>query len=214
MSLSLELITSTLQTITMVGVSFIISLLCGVPLGMLLILTKHKLLTKKSGLYRTLSVVLNIIRSIPFIILMVAIIPLTRLIVGTSIGTIAAIIPLAFAATPFVARIVENALASQAEGLLETGVAMGATPLQIITRILLPESAAQLIRGFTLTLITLIGYSAMAGAVGGGGLGDFAIRYGYERFDTAIMTMTICILIFLVQALQWTGDALAKHFTR
>lgn len=214
MSLSNELITSTLQTITMVGTSFIISLFCGIPLGILLILTKHQLLQQKNSFYRSLSVLLNIIRSIPFIILMVAIIPLTRRIVGTSIGTIAAIIPLAFAAIPFVARIVENALSSQAEGLLETGVAMGATPFQIVTRILLPESAAQLIRGFTLTLITLIGYSAMAGAVGGGGLGDFAIRYGYERFDTGIMVVTICILIFLVQILQWAGDALAKHFTR
>ena len=214
MSLTNELINSTLETGQMVSISFIISLMIGTPLGILLTVTRNDLLLKKNKLYCCLTIIVNIIRSIPFIILMVAVIPLTRFIVGTSIGTSATIVPLALAAIPFVGRIVENALCSQSDGLVETGVAMGASPLQIIIHILLPESLPNLARGFTLTLITLIGYSAMAGAVGGGGLGAFAIQYGYEQFNTNIMIITILILIFIVQILQWCGDKISHILTK
>lgn len=201
------------QTVLMVLVSCILAVLLGIPLGIILLVTRKDHLLPHPKLNRILGLMTNGLRSIPFIILMVAIIPFTRLLVGTSIGTAAAIVPLTLAAIPFVGRIVETALAQVPWGLIEAAQSMGATALQIIYKILLPEAAATIIRGITLTLIALVGYSAMAGVVGGGGLGDLAIRYGYQRFEISIMLMTIAILIFFVQVLQMLGDWFANRVT-
>ena len=153
------------------------------------------------------------VRSIPFIILLVAITPFTRLIIGTSIGTTAAMVPLAVSAIPFFARLVESAMNEVSYGLIEAGLAMGATVFQIVYKILIPESRATIIRGITLMLITLVGYSAMAGAIGGGGLGNVAITYGYERFEINIMIATVVILIVMVQLIQWCGDYIARKLS-
>lgn len=201
------------QTILMVALSCAMAVLLGVPLGIILLVTRKKHIIPHPAVNRFLSIVANGVRSIPFIILMVAIIPFTRWVVGTSIGTIAAIVPLTLAAIPFVARIVEGALEQVPIGLTEAAQSMGATPLQIIYKVLLPESLPVIVRGITLTLIALVGYSAMAGVVGGGGLGDLAVRYGYQRFDITIMLLTIVILILFVQGLQMGGDWIAKRFT-
>lgn len=201
------------ETLLMVLISCAVAVLLGVPLGVILLITgKHHLLPSPR-LNKILGLITNGVRSIPFIILMVAIIPLTRLLVGTSIGTAAATVPLTLAAIPFVGRIVEAAMEQVPWGLVEAALAMGATPLQIIYKVLLPESLPTIIRGITLTLIALIGYSAMAGVIGGGGLGDLAIRYGYQRFDIHVMLWTIAILILLVQLLQMTGDLIARKLT-
>ncbi len=206
------LLNATLQTLYMVGFSALLSAFFGIPLGILLSTSKQGGLIEHSLLYRTLSGIVNIIRSIPFIILVVAIIPLTRLLVGTSIGNNAAIVPLTLGAIPFIARITENALSEISSGLIEAGKTMGANPMQIIVRILLPEALPALINGITLTLITLVGYSAMAGAVGAGGLGYLAISYGYEQFNAQIMLLTVVILVGLVQLFQWGGDHLSAKF--
>lgn len=214
MNLTTELFNSTITTCYMVGVASAICFLFGLPLGIYLFLGNHNLFSVNRWLHKVVSYINNAARSLPFIILMIAVIPLTRLLVGTSIGSTAAIVPLSLAAIPFFARITQSALQGVPVGLIEAGLVIGATPLQIITKILLAESWPSLIRGFTLTIIALIGYSAMAGAIGGGGLGDFAIRYGYQRFNTEIMVITIILLIAIVQALQSCGDALAKKLTR
>ena len=158
-----------------------------------------------------LGTLVNIGRSVPFIILLVAIIPFTRFIVGTSIGTIAAIVPLTVGAIPFVARLIEGALIEVPFGLQEAAQAMGAKPLQIIQKVLLPEALPGIINGLTITLVTLVNYSAMAGAIGGGGLGDVGIRYGYQRFDPTVMLITVVILVLLVQLIQGLGDRLVKY---
>ena len=206
----LPLLKALWETLYMVFASGAIAMLLGLPLGIALFVTRPAQLLAHANLYRLLNVIVNILRSIPFIILMIAIIPLTRFIVGTSIGTTAAIIPLAVGAFPFMARVVENALIEVPYGLIEASQAMGASPLQIITKVLLPEGRASIVNGITLMLVTLIGYSAMAGAVGGGGLGDLAIRYGYERFEVRVMIATVAVLIVLVQLIQWLGNGIAK----
>ena len=205
---------ATIETIYMVAVSGVFSVLVGTPLGLLLLMTKRHGVAPKPLFNRSMNMAVNIVRAIPFIILLVALIPLTHLIVGSSIGTTAAIVPLTIGAIPFVARIVENALLEVGTGLIEAGHSMGATPLQIMTRVLLPEALPSMINGITVTLITLVGYSAMAGAVGGGGLGSVAINYGYQRFNTSVILATIVILVLLVYAIQFIGDRLAaklKH---
>ena len=207
------LLNSTRETLYMVSSAGLISIALGLPLGIFLYINTQPEFQPRSILKVFANTVVNVIRSIPFIILMVAILPFTRLIMGTGIGTSAAIVPLACAATPFFARITETALLNLPSGLLESSIAMGATKQQIIIRILLPESAADLVRGITLMLITLIGYSAMAGAIGGGGLGSLAIQYGYQRFDTFIMASTTLILVCIVQILQVCGNTLAKKLT-
>jgi D-methionine transport system permease protein len=201
------------QTILMVLISCLVAVLLGAPLGVILLITGKNHLLPRPRLNKMLGLITNGVRSIPFIILMVAIIPLTRFLVGTSIGTAAATVPLTLAAIPFVGRIVEAAMEQVPWGLVEAAQAMGATPLQIIYKVLLPESLPTITRGITLTLIALIGYSAMAGVIGGGGLGDLAIRYGYQRFDIRVMLWTIAILILLVQLLQMTGDFIARKLT-
>lgn len=209
-SLLFELILSTGETLYMVLVSGLLAMLFGLPLGVLLFSTRQANLLPWPLLNKSLSLIINMARSIPFIILMLAIIPVTRFIVGTSIGTSAAIVPLSLAAIPFFARMVENNLNQLPSGLIETGLAMGATTWQIPS-ILLTEALPGIIGTLTTTFITLVGYSAMAGAVGGGGLGDLAIRYGYQRFEATVMILTIAILIVLVQGLQHLGDYWAKR---
>lgn len=211
MNLLFELFNATFETLYMVFVSGVLALLMGLPLGVLLFSTRQINLWPKPMLNKSLSFIVNMMRSIPFIILMLAIIPLTRFLVGTSIGTSAAIVPLTLATIPYIARMIENNLNQLPNGLIETGQAMGATTWQLIPAILLNEALPGMISTLTTVLITLIGYSAMAGAVGGGGLGDLAIRYGYQRFDARIMALTIVILIVLVQAIQHLGDYWAKR---
>lgn len=213
MTLSL-LLNATLETFYMVLISSIIATLIGLPLGIFLYVTRKHSIAEHTLLHQLLAAIVNIMRSIPFIILMVAIIPLTRLLVGTSIGTNAAIVPLSLGAMPFIARIVENALLEVPKGLIEAATAMGANGTQIVRKVLIPEALPGIIHGLTLTVISLVGYSAMAGAVGGGGLGDLAIRYGYHRFDTKIMLITIIIMVILVQLIQWSGDKISKHFSK
>nr|WP_163503083.1 methionine ABC transporter permease [Halomonas socia] len=202
---------ATLDTLYMVGVSSLLSALLGVPLGVLLYVTRPRQILAQPALNRVLGVVTNIGRSVPFIILMVAIIPFTRMIAGTSIGTNAAVVPLTIAAIPFVARLVEGALNEISPGLIEAAQSMGATPLQIITKVLLPEALGGIITGLTITVVTLVSYSAMAGAVGGGGLGDLGIRYGYNRFDPTVMLITVAILVVMVQGFQSLGDHLVRR---
>jgi D-methionine transport system permease protein len=201
------------QTLYMVVVAGIVAVAAGLPLGVILFVTRNKNILSNKIANTLLSAITNMVRSVPFIILMVTIIPLTRLIAGTSIGTTAAIVPLSIAAIPFVGRLIETALSEVAGGLVEAGIAMGATPLQIILKILIPEALPGIINAITMTTISLIGYSAMAGAVGGGGLGDFVIRYGYQRFEANVMIATIIVLIVIVQLLQWLGDHLARRFS-
>ena len=199
------------QTLAMVFASGFIGFIFGIPLGVLLHLSKKSGLLENSKLNKSLGIVVNIGRSIPFIILLVAIIPFTRLIVGSSIGTAAAIVPLTIAAIPFIARLIEGALLEVPAGLVEAAQSMGANPRQIITKVLLPEALPGIINALTITLVTLVGYSAMAGTVGGGGLGDVGIRYGYQRFDGTVMMITIVILVIVVQIIQSLGDYIVKH---
>jgi D-methionine transport system permease protein len=202
---------STLQTLIMVFVSALVATLIGLPMGVGIYISRPTSLMPCRWLNRSLALVINVLRSIPFIILLVAVIPFTRFIIGTSIGTAAAIVPLSIGAAPFVARIIDNALQEVPYGLIEAGLAMGMNRWQLISKILLAESLPNIINGMTLTIVTLIGYSAMAGAVGGGGLGDLAIQYGYNMFNTQLMIVTVIVLIVLVQCIQWLGERMAKR---
>lgn len=208
------LVKSLWETTYMVAVSGFISALLGIPLGIILVTTSKGHILENTSVNRVLGAIVNAARSTPFIILMVAIIPVTRLLVGTSIGTNAAIVPLSIAAIPFVARIVESALKEVDYGVIEAAQAMGASPREIITKVLIPEAFPAIVLGLTLTIISLIGYSAMAGAIGGGGLGDLAIRYGYQRFRADIMLITVVILIAQVQIVQSTGDYLSNRLNK
>lgn len=203
----------TLETIYMVILAGLIAVIFGVPLGVILFTTRKGGIFENILYNKGLSAIVNVIRAIPFIILLIALIPFTRLIIGTSIGTNAAVIPLSIAAIPFFARIVESCLIKVGDGMIEAGTAMGASPLQIIRKIMLPEAMPLIVHGITTTLISLVGYSAMAGAVGGGGLGSVAINYGYQRFDVSIMLGTIVILVILVYFVQYLGDRIAQRFT-
>ena len=202
------------ETVYMVAVSMIIATAIGVPLGVLLSTTGKGGILEARAFNKTLGAIVNAIRSIPFIILMVAIIPLTRLIVGTAIGTTAAMVPLIIAAVPFIGRQVETSLTEVPYGLVEAALSMGATPLQIIRRVLLPEAMPSIVAQLTTVIISLVGESAMAGAIGGGGLGDLAIRYGYQRFRPDVMIATVVILIILVQLVQFAGNLLAKRLNK
>ncbi|WP_437499455.1 methionine ABC transporter permease [Sorangium sp. So ce1099] len=205
---------ATVETLYMASVSAILVLLAGLPLGVLLVVTDKGGLWERPLLNRSLGTLVNVGRSVPFIILMVAIVPLTRLLVGTTIGTTAAIVPLVVAAIPFMGRVVEQGLREVDPGLVEAAVAMGSTHRQVILRVLLPEALPSLVRGTALMVISLLGYSAMAGAVGGGGLGDLAVKYGYMRFRTDVMLGCLVVLLVLVQAVQLLGDRLAARFDR
>lgn len=208
------LLDALLETLLMVGVSGAVATVIGLPLGVVPLLTSKGHIAENRAVNATLGAVVNAARSTPFIILMVAIIPLTRLLVGTSIGTPAAIVPLTLAAIPFVARLFEAALREVDPGVIQAVQAMGATRLQIVLKVLLPEAAPGLIAAVTVMLVSLTGYSAMAGAVGGGGLGDLGIRYGYQRFQPEVMAAVVVILIALVQATQSIGDRLVRRFSR
>ncbi len=205
-----DLLIATGETLYMVITSTVFAVLLGLPFGTLLYSSNH--IKHMPKLHKALSVFINMARSIPFIILLVAIIPFTRLIVGTSIGMNAAIVPLTLGAIPFFARLVDNVYQSLPNGLIETGYAMGANTKQIIFHILLPEAKPALIHAITVTAITLVNYSAMAGTVGAGGLGTLAINYGYQRFDAGVMLATVIVLIIMVQLTQMFGDYLAKRF--
>ncbi len=205
-----EMTTAFGETLYMIGIAIVIALIIGLPLGVLLFVTDKGLFWENSAIKSILGFIVNIIRSIPFIILLVAITPLTILIVGNPIGPTAASVSLSVAAIPFFARIVETSLREIDKGVVEAAIAVGATPWMIITDVLLPEAKASIIQGVTLTVISLVGYSAMAGFVGGGGIGDLAIRFGYYRYDNTIMVVTVAILILLVQLIQLIGDRVSK----
>ncbi len=202
------------ETVYMVVVSMIIATIIGVPLGVLLHTTSKGQILESPGVNRVVGAIVNAVRSIPFIILLVAIIPFTRLLVGTAIGTTAAMVPLVIAAIPFIGRQVETSLKEVPFGLVEAAQSMGATPAQIIWKVLLPESMSSIVAQLTTVIISLVGESAMAGAVGGGGLGDLAIRYGYQRFRPEIMIATVVILIVLVQLVQFVGNTIAKRLDK
>lgn len=211
MSAMLDLLLPALgETLEMTLVSGAIALLVGLPLGLVLVATDQGGICPAPLVNRLVGWVVNGFRSVPFIILLVALIPLTRLIIGTAIGTEAAIVPLAIAAIPYFARIAEVSLREVDPGLVEAARAMGAGRLSIVRHVLVPEALPGIVSGFTVTLVTLVGASAIAGAVGAGGLGDLAIRYGYQRFETDMMTAVVVVLIVLVCGMQWAGDRLAR----
>lgn len=203
-----------IETIQMVGFSLLLGSLIGIPVGILLVITRPGGVLENKALYTILNPVINIVRSLPFIILLVAIIPFTRFIVHTSIGTSAAIVPLIIYIAPYIGRLVENSLLEVNPGILEAAEAMGATPFQVIWYFLLPEAVGSLILSLTTATIGLIGATAMAGTVGGGGVGDLAIVYGYQRFDTVVMVATVIILIIFVQGIQSLGNTLARKIRR
>ena len=205
---------STWQTIVMVFLSTIFSMVLGLPVGVLLHVTSSE---DQGGIIphpvfcNVLSRIVNILRSFPFIILMIVLMPLSRLIIGTSIGTMATVIPLSIAAAPFVARIIESSLKEVDPGVVQAAKAMGSTNWQIILKVLIPEAMPSLVSGVTLTIINLIGYSAMAGAIGGGGLGDLAIRYGYQRFSPSYMVCAVIVIIIMVELIQLIGDRISAR---
>lgn len=199
------------ETLYMVLLASSFATAVGLPLAMLLFLTKPNSLQTNTLIYQSISGLVNAMRSIPFVILMIILLPLTRILVGTSIGPVAATVPLAICAVPFIAKIFQNTLEEIPRGLIESGIAMGASTSQIMLRIVLPESLPGLINGITVTAVTLVGYAVMAGAIIGGGLGELAINYGYQRFNWQIMMITVVLLIILVQCLQMIGDFLARR---
>ncbi|MFB3161019.1 methionine ABC transporter permease [Neobacillus sp. 179-C4.2 HS] len=209
-----QIISALIETVQMVAFSLLFSTILGLPLGILLVVTRKGHLLQNLPVFNVLNGIINIFRSVPFIILLVAMIPVTRLIVGTSIGTAAAVVPLVFYAGPYIARLIENSLLEVDPGVIEAAEAMGATPWQIITKFLIPEALSSLVLALTIATIGLVGASAMAGAVGGGGIGDLAITYGYQRFDTVTMMITVGILIVIVQGLQSFGNIAAKKIRR
>jgi len=202
------------ETLLMVILSTIFGYVFGLPLGILLYLTDENGLKQNKTLYRVLDIIVNIGRSIPFIILLILILPLTKLIVGKTYGTLATIVPLTVAAIPFIGRMVESSLKEVNKGVIEAGQSMGASTFQLINKVLLKEARPSLINGITICLVTILGYSAMAGTVGGGGLGDIAIRYGYYRYQSDIMFITVIIIVLLVQIIQFIGNRLAKNLDK
>jgi D-methionine transport system permease protein len=209
-----QLITGFTETLYMVTWSLLFSALLGLPLGILLVITRKGHIMENKWIFNVLNPIINIFRSIPFIILLVALIPFTRFVVGTAIGTNAAIVPLIVYSAPYIARLVENSLLEVDKGIIEAAQAMGATTWQIIYRFLLPEGLSSLILTLTTATIGLVGASAMAGAVGAGGVGDLALTYGYQRFDTMTMIITVAALVIIVQLLQSTGNSFSKKIRR
>lgn len=203
-----------IDTLLMLGGSLVLTILLGLPLGVLLYLTGDKQIAANRLANGVLGIVVNILRSIPFVILLIVMIPLTVLLVGTSLGVAGAIPPLVVGAAPFYARLVEGSLREVDRTTIEAVQSMGATTWQLVTRALIPEALPGLIAGATVTAVALVSFTAMAGVVGAGGLGDLAIRFGYQRFQTDVMVVTVLLLVLLVQAIQLAGDRLARHFTR
>ena len=202
------------ETLQMVGISFLFAILLGIPLGLFLFITDKGLFWENRFLNALSGFLINVIRSTPYVILLVLLLPLTQLLVGTTIGPIAASFSLSVATIAFYARLVQGSLCEVDRGVIEAATAYGATPFQIITNVLLPEALPGLIRGLTVTGISLIGYSAMAGIIGGGGVGDLAIRFGYYRYETDVMVITVVILIVLVQSIQLVGDIIANQIEK
>ena len=211
---SSQLLQALYETLYMVTVSLVIGALIDIPLGILLVVTRKNGIWSNTILHQVLNPIINILRSIPFIILLIAIVPFTKLLVGTSIGTTAAIVPLTVYVAPYIARLVENSLLEVDDGIIEAAKAMGASPLQIIRYFLLPEALGSLILAITTAIIGLIGSTAMAGAVGGGGIGDLALVYGYQRFDTIVIVITVIVLIIIVQIIQTLGNFIARVIRR
>lgn len=209
-----EIWQASLDTLNMLLGSMLFTVLLGLPLGVLLFLTGPRQLFEQKALYGVLSLAVNVVRSVPFVILLILMLPVTEVLVGTSLGVAGAIPPLVVGATPFFARLVETALREVERGIIEATQAMGASTWQIITRALLPEALPGLLAATTVTAITLVGYTAMSGLVGGGGLGDLAVRYGYQRYQPDVMAVTVVLLLILVQVLQMVGDRLVIHFSR
>lgn len=209
-----EIWLATGDTMTMLFGSLFFTVVLGLPIGVLLFLTSPRQLFEQKGLYAFLSLIVNILRSLPFIILLIVLIPLTTLLVGTSLGVPGTIPPLVVGCTPFFARLVETALREVDRGVVEATQSMGASTWQVIRHTLLPEARGGLLAAVTVTAIVLVDYTAMAGVIGGGGLGDLAIRYGYQRFQTDVMVVTVVLLLVLVQALQMTGDRLVARYSR
>ncbi|WP_448807561.1 methionine ABC transporter permease [Aminobacterium colombiense] len=204
----------TLETVYMVMFSTLFATLLGFPIGIALVVTEKGGLVENEVIYRILDGIVNVCRSFPFIILMIVLFPFSRLIVGTTIGTTASIVPLSIGAAPFVGRVVESALKEVEKGLIEAAVSMGTNPKDIILKVMIPEALPSLILGETLTVINIIGYSAMAGAIGGGGLGDLAIRYGFHRFQTDVLIAAVIVIIVLVQVIQVIGNKTALYVAR
>ena len=210
----LRIVEATGETILMVLLTLLFSSLIGITIGVLFFVTREGNIMENKFVFSILNLLVNIIRPVPFIILLVAVSPLTRLLVGTTIGTMAAVFPMTIAASFAIARVVENNLVSIEPGVIEAAQAMGATPLRIIFTVLIPEALGPLILGLTFITVALIDFSAMAGTVGGGGLGDVAMSYGYQRFETSVMVVTVVILILLAQAAQLIGNFLSRFFLR
>lgn len=206
-----KLLTATWETLYMVIISTALSYLLGLPLGVILVTTEPGHVWENTFINRVLGVIVNATRSIPFIIFLILVIPFTRLVVGTSIGTVASMVPLTLAAIPFVARLVETSLKEIQWGLIEAAISMGANAWQVISKVLIPEAMPSIILGIAITTINLVGYSAMAGIVGGGGLGTLAYYYGYQRYEDIIMWATVIVLILFVQCIQVLGDRMAAR---
>ncbi|WP_394243741.1 methionine ABC transporter permease [Halopseudomonas laoshanensis] len=209
-----EIWQATLDTLSMLGGSILFTIVLGLPLGVLLFLTGPRQMFEQKWFYQAMSLLVNILRSVPFVILLIVMIPFTVVIAGTSLGVAGAIPPLVIGATPFFARLVETALREVDRGIIEATQAAGATPRQIVTSALLPEAMPGIIAAVTVTAITLVSYTAMSGLIGGGGLGDLAVRYGYQRYQPDVMVVTVVLLLILVQVLQSIGDRLVVHFSR
>lgn len=210
----IQLWEATLDTLYMVGISGVITVLLGTPLGVLLVLTDKGQLLENRFVNKFLGIIVNIFRSIPFIILIVLLMPITRKIVGTTIGPTAATVPLIVGAAPFFARLVETSIREVNKGVVEAALSMGANVFQIVKKVYLPESLPSILSGITVTIVALIGYSAMAGVVGGGGLGSMAIVYGYQQYNTPIMLVTTAVILILVQIVQSFGDLLSRKIDK
>lgn len=208
------LLAGTGETLLMVLISTAMGYVIGLPLGVVLTVTDTKGISPNRMVYKTLDAIVNVTRSVPFLILLILIQPLTKLLVGKSYGTLATVVPLTVAAAPLIARMVESSLKEVDSGVVEAALSMGADKREIVTKVLVPEARISLLIGVTIALGTILGYSAMAGVVGGGGLGDIAIRYGYYRYETGIMIVTVVVLVILMQVLQWTGNLLSKKLDR
>ncbi|SGV23466.1 Methionine ABC transporter permease protein [Staphylococcus aureus] len=211
---SVQLLQALYETLYMVSIALFLGAVIGIPLGVLLVITRKQGIWPNIVIHQVLNPLINILRSLPFIILLIAIVPFTKLVVGTSIGTTAAIVPLTVYVAPYIARLVENSLLEVDEGIIEAAKAMGASPLQIIRYFLIPEALGSLVLAITTAIIGLIGSTAMAGAVGGVGIGDLALVYGYQRFDTTVIIITVIVLVIIVQVIQTLGNVLARFIRR
>jgi len=204
------LITPTIETILMVSISSVVAFVLGLPIGICLYVTQDNGIMENRSVFRIFDTLVNMCRSLPFIILMILLFPLSRIIVGTTIGTVATIVPLSIGASPFIGRIVENSLNEVNGGIIEAVHSMGASNVEIIWKVVIPEALPSLVSGMTLSIINILGYSAMAGAIGGGGLGDLAIRFGFHRFQTDVLIASVVVIILLVQCIQFTGNKLTN----